>query len=429
MKEEKTFFLSAIFLIVGSFLVKVIGAFYRVPLAKLIGANGLGIYQMVFPFYTILLTFSSTGVPNALSKLIAEGKNPKKVLYKSIKCFSLIGLVASVTLAVFCKVIAKLQGNSGAYLSFLTLSPSVFFVSIISCFRGYFQGLGNIKPTTISQIIEQVAKVLATFLLLNFISAKEYVLAGVCTFSVTFSEIVACVYVFLKYKFYRNKVVTGDEISLKLILKTVFPIALSSIMIPLSRTIDSFLVINLLKSQTEIATSQYGIYAGGVESLINVPVSICYALSVVAIPIISKNKSTKFSYKLIIYTLILSGFAFLITYFSSGFIVSILYPSLSSENGILMAKLLKISAIQIALLSVLQSLNSVLISKNMAHITPISLAVGVAIKVIVLISFIGKFEIYALAISDITCFLVATIINICYIINMGLKPKYIRQVS
>ena len=83
----------ALILSAGGIITKIIGVFYRIPLTNLLGAEGIGIYQMVFPLYTILLTFSSTGVPSGISKLIAEGNDRLAVLKSAIKIFVVIGFI------------------------------------------------------------------------------------------------------------------------------------------------------------------------------------------------------------------------------------------------------------------------------------------------------------------------------------------------
>ena len=75
----------------GGLITKVLGAFYRIPLTNLLGAKGIGIYQMVFPLYSLLLTVSSTGVPSGISKIIAGGENPESVLKSSLLIFAPIG--------------------------------------------------------------------------------------------------------------------------------------------------------------------------------------------------------------------------------------------------------------------------------------------------------------------------------------------------
>ena len=111
----------ALALAIGGFITKVIGAFYRIPLTNSLGAEGLGIYQMVFPLYCLLLTVSSTGVPNGIAKLIGEGKDGEKTLYSALKVFVPIGVIGSVIMAVFSSKIALLQGNRLAKFSYILI--------------------------------------------------------------------------------------------------------------------------------------------------------------------------------------------------------------------------------------------------------------------------------------------------------------------
>ena len=132
-KKGNSIIKSAIFLGGGTFFAKLLGAVYRVPLTNIIGGYGLGLYQMVFPVYCVLLDFSGAGVPSAMSKLIAGlDENEKQIrariyLRTSIRLFSIIGLILSIFMAIFSKKISVLQGDENAFLSYLTLSPSILY--------------------------------------------------------------------------------------------------------------------------------------------------------------------------------------------------------------------------------------------------------------------------------------------------------------
>ena len=158
MKIKSKLLYGALTISIGAFIAKVLGAFYRIPLTNIIGVESLGLYQMIFPLYCVLLTISSTGIPNSLAKLIAEGNNPKSVLSTSLKIFTLLGGLGSIFMLVLGYPIAFLQGDFRAGLGYILLSPSVIIVSVLSCFRGYFQGQSNMKPTAISQVVEQFVK-------------------------------------------------------------------------------------------------------------------------------------------------------------------------------------------------------------------------------------------------------------------------------
>ena len=180
MKIKSKLLSGALTISVGAFIAKVLGAFYRIPLTNIIGVESLGLYQMIFPLYCILLTISSTGIPNSLSKLISEGNNAKAVLTTSLKTFSVLGAIGSLIMLALGYPIAFLQGDFRAGLGYILLSPSVFIVSVLSCYRGYFQGSGNMKPTALSQVIEQLVKL--TFgLFLGYVFRSNAVLSSSST--------------------------------------------------------------------------------------------------------------------------------------------------------------------------------------------------------------------------------------------------------
>ena len=408
-------------------VTKVLGAIYRIPLTNFLGAEGIGIYQTVFPFYSILLTVSATGIPNALSKIIGEGKNAEKVLYKSIIAFGGIGLAGSLLMAAGAKYLSTLQGNPSSCKAYLAISPSVFFVSILSCFRGYFQGKGNMLPTGISQISEQTIKLITGLTLIFFLSLSGENGAIAACFAVTVSEALSLLFmVIYKHKKEGYKPVIDDfsaenakKTTLKEIFKVVLPVTLTSIILPFSRFIDSFIVINSIKNYSAFAVSLYGLYSGAVESVVGVPVSLCYGIAVSALPEISKNKNGNSGRKVILYTLLLSITAGVITYTTADYAIGFLYRRLNAEEITVATRLLKISAMQVVLLPVLQASTLVLIGKDRLYLPGIFLCLGVTAKLILSFTLtkIPSLNIYGMTFSDIACYFVAGFCNLLYIIS------------
>ena len=110
-----SFIKGAVWIAVGGFTAKIIGALYRIPLTNLIGGKGLGLYQLVYPVYCLLLTVSATGIPSSIAKLtaerIAQGKDDRAVFRTAMKLFALIGLVGALFMAVVAPYLAKAQGS------------------------------------------------------------------------------------------------------------------------------------------------------------------------------------------------------------------------------------------------------------------------------------------------------------------------------
>ena len=426
-------------LMTSTFLVKVIGVVYRIPLTNLLGTAGLGLYQMVFPVYTLLLDFSGAGMPSAISKAIsssnAENKETiaKGYLKSSLKTLTAVGVVGTVVMLALSYPVSILQGNIKAVWGYLFLSPAVFFVSMISCFRGYFQGLMLMSPTSVSQIIEQVAKlILGLFFAFLFMPNVPLAVAG-ATLGVTLSESVALIYLYVTYKKrskkigIENAVAKTDKGMIKTLVKIAVPVTLCGIMIPLSHFIDSFIVVNVLKTYRADATSLYGILSGVVHTVIGLPVGLCYAFAVTAIPGVGSKKLFQDKIKKANDGILITGVvAFLCTavcYFFASPVINVLFPALSSVEKNTAVTLLRLTAPCILLLSVLQTSNSSLVAMDKPYVPVISLGVGITVKTLLSILLISnpQINIYGSAFALIACYFIAVMINFIVILVSGAK--------
>ncbi len=439
-KGKASLFKGAVILGIGTFSAKLLGAIYRIPLTNLIGGYGLGIYQTVFPVYTILLDFAGAGVPSALSKIISSynGENKEfnayNYLKSSIKLFLILGIIASLVMALFSYPISKLQGNTKAFLPYVFLSPAVLIVSVICCFRGYFQGLMNMKPTALSQITEQAVKLIFGIFFCNlFLPNIEYAVTGT-VFAITLSEAFALlllIFLYLKRKkkyglnFYFNK--SAFKVLSKTVVKYAIPVTFTGILIPLSGFIDSFIIINIISKYSSNATSLYGILSGVVSTVINLPVSLCYAIATVSIPIVSSAKSEQEKNvaikKSLLLTLIFSLLSAIVCFLFSGKIIGLLFKSLSVAENDIAVKLLSISSSNVLFLSLLQTGNAILIGKGKPYYPLISMGIAIVVKTVleILLLNIPSINIYGGAISQIACYFLASLINFIMLFYKGKK--------
>ncbi len=411
---------------VGGLVTKVIGALYRIPLTNILGTEGLGIYQTVFPLYTILLTFSSTGVPAAIAKTVASSDGDgKDVLKSSLSLFLPIGTIGFLLMAAFSMPISAWQGEPNAFYAYLALSPSVALVAAISCIRGYFQGKKNMAPTALSQIIEQSVKLVFGLGLCLLFPAKPFLSAALATLAVTISEAAALIYLFLKFHSCENLTTTSKKYPVKRLIAVVIPITLSAILLPVARVYDSFTIVNFLSAYTDNATSLYGIYTGGVESLIGVPVAVCYGVAAAFLPAISsliKNgesqEANKRAGQALILTFLLSALAAAAVYILAEPCVKILYPKLDFFEQNTTIRLLKAAAVNIAFISLLQTETSCLIAFERPYVPCLLLGTGLLVKIILqpFLLKIPEINIFAALISDILCYFVAVFGNLVYII-------------
>lgn len=419
---------------VGAFFAKLIGAIYRVPLTNMLGGWGLGLYQMVFPVYSLLLDFSGAGLPSALSRLISVSKIEDRekrahtYLISSIKLFLILGVLATLFMAIFSLGISKLQGDINASKAYLALAPAVISVSLISCLRGYFQGLMNMNPTAVSQIVEQIVKLIAGLSFARlFLPDIPSSVAG-ATLGISLSELVALIYLIFVYK--KRKKTLGLNFNYekglfikdaKTIIKTTVPITLVGIMIPLSQVIDSFLVVNLLSAYTSDATALYGLLSGAVMTVINLPVSICYGFSTVAIPAVSECKSIdgarKKGKKILALTLIFSLPCALFLLLFAPFSISLLFGRLPAWQKQTAINLLRLCSPCVVLLSLVQASNAVLIGSGKLYTPVINLLMGVAVKTVlnIILLRIPEFNVYGGAVAIIACYFVVCLVNLIVI--------------
>ena len=164
-ENNKSFVGGAAVLAVVGLIGKVIGMFYRVWLTNLISSEGMSLYGMPYSVYSFLLVISSAGLPTAISKMVSERltngdrAGAKWIQKKTQRILLCTGLVTTVLMAALAKPIASMMGDPAAAPGFVALAPAIFFVCLISSYRGYFQGAQNMNPTAASQLIETVGKV------------------------------------------------------------------------------------------------------------------------------------------------------------------------------------------------------------------------------------------------------------------------------
>ena len=161
------FLQGTLILTIAGFVVKAIGSINWILLSRVLGGEGIGIYQMAFPIYLLSLQLSSAGIPIAISILTAEKlarfdyRGAQKVFKLSFYLLFATGLLFSILMwfGADWLISSGYIIDDRAYLALLALAPAIFFVTLISCYRGYLQGWQLMTPTAVSQIIEQLLRV------------------------------------------------------------------------------------------------------------------------------------------------------------------------------------------------------------------------------------------------------------------------------
>ena len=140
-------------------ICKLVGVLYSIPLTWMIGTDGLGVYQAVFPAYNLLLTISSAGLPVAVSRLVARSlakddpRSAKNVFKTALLLLTLLGSIATIAMLAGSGILAAASDQPSSRLGFQVIAPCVVIVCMLSAFRGFMQGQQNMTPTAISQLI------------------------------------------------------------------------------------------------------------------------------------------------------------------------------------------------------------------------------------------------------------------------------------
>lgn len=380
MKKEKGFLHGAALLGASVILAKILGAVYRIPLTNILGAEGMGIYHFVYPVFALILTLSSGAVPTAISITVSKSAatlGPEQVKTDfgiALKICFLAGALGTAAMLAVAYPLCLIQ-STDALLGYAVVAPAILVVTVISAFRGYFMGLKNMLPTSISQITEGIVKlgigITLAKLLLRY--GLRYSVAG-ALIGVASSEIVTLIILAAIYFKKEGKIpkarIKDNKAVVKNLGRLAFPLILCGAVLPLSQFIDSVLLVNLMRwggTSGGAATTAYGVYTGTVSPLINLPVMVCITLGIAITPQMVDGKikrdvdfiMEKASTATKIIFVMCVPFILIFIFMSEG-IVSLLFPAIGAENIALGAKLLSISSISVLALSIFQIYSAML---------------------------------------------------------------------
>ena len=264
--KKQTFLHGAALLALATAIVKVIGALYKLPLKMVIGDEGYSYFSTAYDIYTVLLLVSTAGLPVAMSRMISQatslgnGKQIQRVYNSARALFLGIGGVSTALMMLLCKPLANALEQPDAWFAIVCLGPCAFLMGIISTYRGFFQGQGNMIPTSISQVLEAIAKLvaglLAAILLLHFTGSIPLA-AGGAILGVTFSCLISVIY--LAFVFHRSASLAENPegeadsfgLTTKKLLSIAIPITIGAAGLQLLTVVETSLYMDRLISLLE----------------------------------------------------------------------------------------------------------------------------------------------------------------------------------
>ncbi len=439
--DKKGFIKGAAIIAVGGFIAKIVGAVYRIPLTNLIGGHGIGLYQMVYPVYCLLLTISATGIPSSIAFLTAEriskGQATRPLFKTAMHLFLCIGGAGTLLMAIIAPFLSMAQGSGEVTAGYFALAPSVLLVSAISVFRGYFQGKNDMFPTAASEVCEQVVKV-GVGLLFAFLFRSNIEKAVVfLLLAVSISELFALLLMCLFYK--RKKKVEKQaenvenmvgKVSKRQILRMSIPVTLSAMLIPLSSLVDSVLAVRLLSKNGVDGVALYGLFAGGAVTIINLPVSVCYGIAAASVPSVARAKTAECGVRKRIFfalgiTVLVAAPTAICLYLFAAPAVKVIFRSLQAGELSTLISLVKTLSISALTLSMIQTLSACLTAQGKPKYAAFAMLIGVVTKTATYVIWLSKTEnsVFALAWASNLCYLIAFLLDLIYNIIASKKRK------
>lgn len=456
-KKSNQFLVQGSILAIASLLVRAIGLLYRIPMVRIIGLEGTGIYNASYEVYNIALILSSYSLPLAVSRLVSvrrvkkEHRNSYKLFLCAMAFAVVTGLISTLVVFFGADLIAIVIKSPNAALPLRVLSPTLLVFAIMGVLRGFYQGKNTMIPTAVSQVLEQIVNaivsIVASYILVKNYSASvnvaAYGAAGstLGTFTGAFISLLFLIFVFVLYKPILNKQMRKDRSEnpesygtlFKLLLLTIAPIILSQTVYQISGFIDRSILGHVLTGKAvaafdnEVLKEQlytesgvdklWGIYSGQYRLLTNVPVAIATAIGTAIVTTISADHARGYEdairskvHKAIKFNMVIAipsavGMAVLATP-----IIKLLFPGnysrLSANVMILGASSIVFFALSTISSSVLQGINRLR--------TPVinsAISLGIHIVLVYVLLQYTQLSTYALTIGNVTFPLVVCILN------------------
>ena len=406
----------------------------------------MGYYSVAYDIYVWFYTISTTGLPVAVSIMISSSRakgnfeDAKKIFKVVFRIFFAIGLMGMAVMMALSHAFAGVYKLSEAWYGIMAIAPTLFFICLSSAYRGFFQGHQNMVPTAISEVIEAVGKL--TLGIIFALYAKNqgyplYIVAAYTLVGLTIGAALGMVYLFITKLLFREEdynaalnveAVTGQVSPTREIIKNLLiigiPITVSSSVMSFTNVIDGMILSSRLQSighSAEAVSTMFGNYKTLAVTMFNLPPSLIYPITASIVPLLSSAVSggkkklieDTMNSSLRICAIIALPCAFGLSALSYP-ILSIIFPTSSSEMA---APLLSLLAPSIFFLAMLSVTNSFLQSHKFQYYPIISMVAGAAVKLITSYVLIGipGVEMMGAPIGTFLCYMTTMLLNFYFV--------------
>ena len=298
---KNKFIKSTIILIIGGFITKILGMIIKIVLTRVIGPTGIGLYMLVLPTFNLFITLCNLGVPTAITKLVSERKkSSKKIIIPTTMIILIYDIILILIILIISPYLAhNLLHNANLYYPLIAIGLTLPFITISSIIKGYFFGKEKVFPITLSNIIEQLTRLVLTVTLVSYM--LRYSLVTAITTVVLINIISEGLSIVILMLFLPKEKITREDLSKdNKLLKEVFDISLPNTGARLIGSITYFLepiiLTNILKSigySKDYITLEYGVINGYVYPLLLLPSFFTLAISSAILPVVSNSYSNK----------------------------------------------------------------------------------------------------------------------------------------
>ena len=440
-KRTGTFVGGAIILGFAGLLVKLLGALFRIPLGNIIGDDGMGYYQTAYPIYNLFLTIATAGIPTAIARMTSERYAIDRP-YEAYRVFRISSVLLFATGALSCGIfffgagaISNAVKEPDAIYCMRSIAIALLFVPLMGSFRGFFQGRQNMRPTAVSQVVEQIFRVAVGLSLTVLLLDKGLPIAAAgASFGAAAGGIFGFICILLIYRKEKKKIdaelVCVDRTpkeSTKDILKTIIgiavPITIGASVMPIINALDTAIVKSRLIAigyDSNVARALYGQLTGMAAPIINLPQVFTQAVSMSLVPVVAasfrrgdrefmnRNISLSLRYAMIVSAPCAAGIIVL-----AKPIMKLLYPY-QRESAVSAAGCLAVLAVGTVFLALVHASTGTLQGIGKQQIPVLNLGFGALAKVGVtyVLTAVPFLNVKGAACGTVAAYLVAALLNI-----------------
>ena len=449
--QKQSFLHGAAVLAAATVIVKILGAIYKIPLKYVIGETGFGYFNTAYEIYSVLLMISTAGLPVAMSRMISEAQTLgnhdqiRKIFRISLRVFLVLGAFGTLLMALFAKPLSVMYTTfDTSWAAIAALSPAVLFICVTSAFRGFFQGQSNMTPTSISQVLEALCKLIIglaiAWLIMNVTSDGDMTLgAGGAIMGVTIGCVVAAFYLWRCFDKAAKDLPAGGQVksgrqTLGQLLSIAVPITLGSAGLQIINTVDTMVYMRRLVNAVGMVQAEAehikGVY-NFCQTIFNLPCALMTSITISVIPAITayltekdfKSAEVTEGSALRISSLMAMpcamGLAFL-----AGPIMNLFGDT--GEQLVVSTRIMTFLGIAVVFNSLVLVTNAIMQAHGDVNTPVINMIIGGVVKVVLNYFLVGlpELNIVGAAIGTVVCYGLITALNMISMVRHGLtRPK------